>query len=142
MICLESLGVFSNDPGTQELPEEFNCLPEEVKQLVLPAGLDPAVGNFLAVIGNPASAKFMMSFVSHLPDDEALPVLATELLDIRLSDHLAYWDEGYPAIMLTDTAPYRNAHYHLASDTPEKLNYPKMALLTARIAQAVEGLLK
>jgi hypothetical protein len=142
MICLESLGVFSNEPGTQELPEEFNCLPEEVKQLVLPAGLDPAVGNFLAVIGNPASAKFMMSFVSHLPDDEALPVLATELLDIRLSDHLAYWDERYPAIMLTDTAPYRNAHYHLASDTPEKLNYPKMALLTERITDAIERLLK
>ncbi len=142
MICLESLGVFSNEPGTQELPEEFNSLPEEVKKVLLPAGIDSTVGNFLAVIGNPASAKFMRRFARHLADDDALPVLATELLDIRLSDHLAYWDEGYPAIMLTDTAPYRNAHYHLPSDTPEKLNYPKMALLTERITEAVEGLLK
>ncbi len=142
MICLESLGIFSDEPSTQELPEEFNCLPEEVKKVVLPAGIDSTVGNFLAVIGIPASAKFMRRFASHIAADDALPVLATELLDIRLSDHLAYWDEGYPAIMVTDTAPYRNSHYHLPSDTPEKLNYPIMTLITGRIAQAIEGFLK
>jgi hypothetical protein len=59
---------------------------------------------------------------------------------LRLSDHLSYWDEGYPAIMLTDTAMCRNTHYHRPSDTPEKLNYPVMALLTQRIAKAIEGL--
>jgi hypothetical protein len=137
MICLESLGVFSNERGSQELPAEFALLPDEFKKMVVPDGIDPTVGNFLAVIGNPASAGFMGALVRRLPNDEKLPVLATEILDIRLSDHLAYWDEGYPAIMLTDTALYRNTHYHLPSDTPEKLNYPTMALLTERIAEAV-----
>lgn len=137
MICLESLGVFSNEPGSQELPAEFALLPDKVKKMILPDGIDPTVGNFLAVIGNPASSEFMGTLAGRLPSDEKLPVLATEILDIRLSDHLAYWDEGYPAIMLTDTAPYRNPHYHLPSDTPEKLDYPAMALLTERIAEAI-----
>jgi hypothetical protein len=61
---------------------------------------------------------------------------------LRLSDHLSYWDEGYPAIMITDTAMCRNKHYHEASDTPEKLNYPVMALLTERVAAAAEKLAK
>lgn len=142
MVCLESLGVFSNQPGSQELPAEFALLPDEFKKMILPDGIDPTVGNFLAVIGNPTSAEFMGSFVGRLPNDEKLPVFATEILDIRLSDHLAYWDEGYPAIMLTDTALYRNTHYHLPSDTPEKLNYPTMALITERIAEAIEKLAK
>jgi len=142
MICLESLGIFSNDPASQELPIEFDLLPEASRKLLLPSGLDPSIGNFLAVIGNPDSAEFMERFVCQMTNDEKLPVLATEILEIRLSDHLAYWDEGYPAIMLTDTALFRNSHYHLASDTPEKLNYPIMDLLTERIADAVDFLLK
>jgi len=142
MICLESLGVFLTEPGSQELPAEFGLLLEAFKKMLLPPGLDPTVGNYLAVIGNPASAEFMGSFVSRMANDDELPVLATEIVDIRLSDHLAYWDENYPAIMLTDTALYRNSHYHLPSDTPEKLNYPVMALLTERISNAVELLLK
>jgi hypothetical protein len=138
MICLESLGVFHEKPGSQELPTEFALLPDDFKKMILPAGIDPSIGNFLAVIGNPKSADFMGAVVGRLANDQNLPIFATEILDIRLSDHLAYWEEGYPAIMLTDTALYRNAHYHLPSDTPEKLNYPTMVLLTERIAAAVE----
>ena len=65
-------------------------------------------------------------------------MLSTDFMGdfLRLSDHLSYWDEGYPALMLTDTAMCRNTHYHRASDTPEKLNYPVMALLTERVAAA------
>ncbi len=82
----------------------------------------------------------MRKFTKGLKRDKQLPVLATDRFDIRLSDHLAYWEEGIPAIMLTDTALYRNKKYHQAGDTPEKLNYPIMTLLTNRIAAAVEGL--
>lgn len=140
MICLESLGIFHSEPGSQELPAEFELLPDDFKKMIVPPGIDPTIGNFLAVIGNPASAAFLGDFVGKLANDQPLPMFATEILDIRLSDHLAYWEEGYPAIMLTDTALYRNAHYHLPSDTPEKLKYPLMALLAERIAAAVEEL--
>ena len=46
---------------------------------------------------------------------------------VDFSDHWSFWKEGYPAIMVTDTAFYRNPHYHQATDTYEKLNYPYMA---------------
>lgn len=140
MICLESLGIFSNEPGSQQMPEEFNALPWLIKKMLVPKGIDPVVGNFLVVIGNGPSATFLRRFTKYLEQDADLPVVATDKLDIRLSDHLAYWEEGFPAIMLTDTALYRNRHYHQATDTPDKLDYRKMVLLTGRIATAIEAL--
>ena len=92
MICLESLGVFSNEPGSQELPAEFNLLPDAFKKMLLPPGLDPTVGNFLAVIGNPASAEFMGTFVGRMANDDKLPVLA-----------LKSWTSGFPTIWPTGT---------------------------------------
>lgn len=53
-----------------------------------------------------------------------------------------YWDEGYPAVMLTNTAMCRNPHCHLATDTPDKLNYPVMAVLTERLVEALRSLLQ
>ncbi|OFZ88078.1 MAG: hypothetical protein A2V78_17390 [Betaproteobacteria bacterium RBG_16_64_18] len=52
-----------------------------------------------------------------------------------MSDQLSFWREGYPALMVTDTAFYRYPHYHSAQDTPDKIDY-------ARMAQVVEGLAK
>ena len=54
---------------------------------------------------------------------------------VSLSDQISFWREGYPAIMVTDTAYYRYPHYHTAQDTPDKIDY-------ARMAQVVEGLAK
>jgi hypothetical protein len=47
--------------------------------------------------------------------------------EIRLSDNSSFWDQGYPALMLTDTSFLRNPHYHMGSDTPETLDYERMA---------------
>jgi hypothetical protein len=52
---------------------------------------------------------------------------------VAWSDQLSFWREGYPALMVTDTAFYRYRHYHMPTDTPEKLDY-------ARMARVVEGL--
>jgi hypothetical protein len=59
---------------------------------------------------------------------------------IRLSDNSSFWDQGYPALMLTDTSFLRNPHYHLSSDTPETLDYGRMALVTQGVAGAVAHL--
>lgn len=145
MICLESLGVFTNEPDSQSLGLiGFLGIPEELNHFCRLSGVDPTIGNFLAIVGNEISRDFMDSFDAGLERDDDLPVLSTDFLGdfLRLSDHLSYWDEGYPAIMLTDTAMCRNTHYHRSSDTPEKLNYHRMALLTRRIATAVEALHK
>jgi len=145
MICLESLGVFTSEPASQSLGIlGFLDIPAELDRLCRLCGIDPTVGNFLAVVGNDASRDFLRSFDSAFKCDADLPALSTDFMGdfLRLSDHLSYWDEGYPAIMLTDTAMCRNIHYHRPSDTPEQLNYPVMALLTQRIADAVEGIQK
>ena len=59
---------------------------------------------------------------------------------IGWSDHWAFWQEGYSAVMLTDTAPYRYPHYHLASDTPDKLDYDRTARVVAGITRVVEDI--
>lgn len=103
----------------------------------------PEVGNFIAVIGNQRSQEICDVFVQaaerHQPD--LLHVVLTvpengEMLpDCRRSDHAPFWDEGFKAIMLTDTTNFRNPHYHLPTDTLETLN-PEFA---ARVCCATAG---
>jgi hypothetical protein len=58
---------------------------------------------------------------------------------IDLSDHWSFWQEGYPALMVTDTAPYRYPAYHTAADTPDKLDYDRLARVTAGLARVIAG---
>jgi Zn-dependent M28 family amino/carboxypeptidase len=118
---------------------------EHIAQRV-PAGVPipvPEVGNFLAVIANEHSTALSERFVSAITRHQiGLPhvVLAVpgngELLpDSRRSDHAPFWDEGFPAIMLTDTTNFRNPHYHLASDTSATLNFE----FAAKVCRAATG---
>ncbi len=59
------------------------------------------------------------------------------IMGVSWSDHWAFWKEGYPAVMLTDTAPFRYRHYHTRQDTPDKIEYDRFARLTAGIARMV-----
>jgi len=59
---------------------------------------------------------------------------------VAWSDQLSFWRAGYPAVMVTDTAFYRNPHYHRASDTPARLRYPEMARVVEGLAAAVAAL--
>jgi len=106
----------------------------DVPQTV-PAGVPvevPAVGNFLAVIGNERSAELVEAYAGavkrHGIDLPCVPLAVPgngEMLpDTRRSDHAPFWDRGYRAIMLTDTTNFRNPHYHNAGDTFETLNLP------------------
>jgi hypothetical protein len=69
-------------------------------------------------------------------------VLPELIHDIRRSDNSSFWDQGYPALMLTDTSYLRNANYHLATDTPETLDYERMADVTTGVLGAVVELAK
>lgn len=68
--------------------------------------------------------------------------LPEKIGEIRLSDNSSFWDQGYPALMLTDTSYLRNPNYHQASDTPETLDYPRMTEVTLGVASAMRKLLK
>jgi len=65
---------------------------------------------------------------------------------VRLSDHSSFWDAGFPALMVTDTSFFRNPHYHQASDTPDTLDYPFLARVTAgdpmRLVPTIEKLVR
>ncbi|OEU61943.1 MAG: peptidase M28 [Desulfuromonadales bacterium C00003094] len=131
VVVLESIA-YAGPDAVQTMPEG---LPIEV----------PTVGDFLAVIGNQTSASLVESFIHAA--DQYQPELPTVSLvvpdngelfpDTRRSDHAPFWDEGYPAIMLTDTTNFRSPHYHKPSDTLETLNLD----FTAAVGRAVAGLI-
>jgi Zn-dependent M28 family amino/carboxypeptidase len=135
MISLEMLGYTDHRPGSQRLPEPVRHL-------------YPNVGNFIGVCGTDDSLDLMEAVAEGLKSVPGLPVQclavpdgSTALLDVRLSDHSSFWDAGYPALMITDTAFYRNPHYHQPTDTPETLDYPFLARVTAGVCAAIGRLL-
>ncbi|MDO8545824.1 MAG: M28 family peptidase [Nitrospirales bacterium] len=127
-IVLECVGYAKSEEGSQRKPPG---VPVVV----------PTVGDFLAIVGNTASA--VLAAAVEGAARECVPDLKTvaltvpgngELLpDARRSDHAAFWHYGYPAVMLTDTANFRNPHYHRSTDNLDTLNLEFME----KVAQAV-----
>jgi Zn-dependent M28 family amino/carboxypeptidase len=130
-LILESVGYCDQREGSQRLPPLVH-MPELSR------------GNFLAVIGNQPSReqaeRFAQLAARHAPQLPVIPYCAPPMLgrlipQLYLSDHAAFWSEGYPALMLTDTVPLRNPHYHQPTDLPETLDYTFLA----DVARAVIG---
>ncbi len=127
-IVLECVGYTSSDKGSQRKPPRT------------PIAV-PSVGDFLAIVGNSASAKLVAAVEGaakqQVPDLKTVSLVVPgngELLpDTRRSDHAAFWQYGYPAVMLTDTADFRNPHYHRPTDTLDTLDLHFMQ----RVATAV-----
>lgn len=131
MVSLEMLGYCVQTPRSQALPRSL-------------AGKYPDVGNWIAVIGNQNSDSLIAAFRDGLQSVPQLPVETLQVPDngnwlqaTRLSDHSPYWDEGYPALMITDTAFLRNPHYHMPTDTVETLNFKFMAQVTEGCLEAL-----
>lgn len=114
MVCLEMVGYYSKEEGSQQLPPGFD---------------GPTVGDFIGVVGNHHSIGLMQRFEASIRAGCALPVVAAPL-GIPLSDHASFWDEGYEAVMVTDTAFMRNPHYHGSGDVLENLDLEAMVELT------------
>lgn len=118
MLSLESIGYYRTEPGSQEYPQPF--------QLVY-----PTTGDFIALVGNIASRGLARHAVGTFRAHCRFPcegLAAPESLPgIGWSDHWAFWRVGYPALMVTATAPFRNPNYHEATDTPDTLDYDRMS---------------
>ncbi|MEM7394768.1 MAG: M28 family peptidase, partial [Verrucomicrobiota bacterium] len=129
MICLEMIGYFSDEKNSQTFP---------LKALEL---LYPNTGNFIALVdkmGSPWAKrmKIIMRKSSPLPAHSINAPSAVPGIDF--SDHLNYWAEGYPAVMVTDTSFYRNTRYHTEFDTADTLDYDKMADVVFGVARCIE----
>ncbi len=73
-----------------------------------------------------------------LRDDNASGVAApASITGIGWSDHGSYWQEGYPALMVTDTAPFRYPYYHMPGDTPDRVDYERLARVAAGMGRVV-----
>jgi hypothetical protein len=136
MICLESLGYYTNEPDSQELPTLYG-MPEETLAFTRSRGIDPTVGNYIAIVGDDQSAQLLARFDVAF-SNRPVPTLPLVMPEMRLSDHLCYWDEGFPAIMLTDTALFRNPNYHKCTDTVETLDLQAMASITENLDLAFQ----
>ncbi len=119
MLSLEMIGYFSTEPQSQRYP------------FPLMSALYSDRGDFVALVGRLESFGNIRKLKAAMAGATALPVLSINappiLPGIDFSDHLNYWAEGMPAIMVTDTAFMRNPHYHMSGDTFEKLDYQRMA---------------
>ena len=136
MICLEMVGYYSTSPRSQPVPAS---IPRMFHWLF------PRRGNFLVSVGNLRSLKLLWSFrrgYKRVNNSLALFSIALpEIIhEIRLSDHSSFWDQGYPALMITDTSFLRNPNYHAPTDTPETLDYERLTKATLGVAGAIAHL--
>ncbi len=131
MLSLETMGYYSDEKGSQRYPVPFGLM-------------YPSTGNFIAFVGNFSSRKLVRqavaSFREHTQFPSEMGALPGGIPGVGWSDHWSFWQEGYPALMVTDTAPYRYDHYHEASDTPDKVDYDRLARVVAGLAKVLEDL--
>ncbi|MDB9312368.1 M28 family peptidase [Spirulina sp. CS-785/01] len=129
MLSLETIGYYSEQPGSQDYP------------LGLLDKVYPITGNFLAFIGNFSSRKFVKQVIQSFRTHTQFPSEGTTLPDgvsgVGWSDHWSFWQVDYPALMVTDTAPFRYPHYHTPEDTPDKVNYAALARVVAGLERVI-----
>jgi hypothetical protein len=129
MFSLETIGYYSDLRGSQQYPP--------------PLGLFyPDTGNFIGFVANLSSRAWLRDALGAFRRHARFPsegVAAPAFIPgIDWSDHRSFWEAGYPALMITDTALFRYPHYHLPSDTPDKLDYPALA----RVVTGLDGMLR
>jgi hypothetical protein len=131
MLSLETIGCYSDEPHSQKYPFPFNLF-------------YPSTGNFIGFVGNVSNGGLVRKVTKSFRKNCQFPSQAGAVPDfvpgIDWSDHWSFWQQGYPAIMVTDTAPFRYPHYHQPSDTPDKLDYDRLARVTTGLAAVVKEL--
>lgn len=131
MLCLESVGYYSERRGSQHYPPPLSSL-------------YPDRGNFITFVGNLASRGLTRRVVRRFRRRTPLPsegIAAPSWVNgVDFSDHLNFWKHGFSALMVTDTALFRNRAYHKLSDTPERLDYARMTRLTEGLVEVIAEL--
>jgi hypothetical protein len=128
MLTLETMGYFSDEDGTQHYPFPFGLF-------------YPSRGNFIAFVGNLSSQRLVRRAVGSFRRHASIPsegaAVPGGLTGVGWSDHWSFWQQGYPGVMVTDTAPFRYAEYHTVADTPDRVRYGHLA----RVVAGLEGVI-
>jgi Zn-dependent M28 family amino/carboxypeptidase len=131
MISVETIGYYSDAPGSQRYPP-------------LLGWFYPGRANFIGFVSNLASRALLKRAVTAFRGASDFPVesLAAPAFvpGVGWSDQLSFWFAGYPAIMVTDTALYRDPNYHTAQDTPDKIDYARLTAVTQGLCGAIAAL--
>jgi Peptidase family M28 len=133
MMSLETLGWFSDEPGSQRYPAPFGLL-------------YPSEANFIAFVGLMGSREFLHAVIDSFRRNTAFPsvggVAPGFIPGIAWSDHWSFEQFGFPALMITDTALYRYPHYHRPTDTPDKVDTAKLARITRGLDKVVREMVR
>jgi Zn-dependent M28 family amino/carboxypeptidase len=131
MFSLETIGYYSDDPGSQRYPFPLNYV-------------YPDTGNFIGFVGNVGSRSFVRQAVRLFREMVQFPSeggAVPEFFEgVGWSDHASFWKFGYPALMITDTAPYRYPYYHTQEDTIDKLDFERMSRVVQGLQKVVEAI--
>ena len=133
MISLETIGYFSDAPRSQTYP------------VAALGAFYPRTGNFIGIVGDVRSRWLVRRAIAEFRKDGKIPAegaaLPSFIAGVGWSDQWSFWQHGYPGIMITDTAPFRYPHYHEASDTPDKLDYDRFALVVSSAEKLIRSLI-
>lgn len=131
MLSLETIGYYSSEEGSQHYPFPFSLF-------------YPNTADFLGFVGNVSSRAFIgrtkTAFETHTDFPCESAAVPGWLTGIGWSDHWSFWEEGYPALMVTDTALFRFDHYHTPEDTPDKIDFESLARVTEGLVWVVANL--
>jgi hypothetical protein len=131
MISLEMLGFYSDAPGSQKYPALLSLF-------------YPSRGNFIAFVGNSESRDLVRRSTRSFRESAKFPsegvAAPASLPGVGWSDQWSFWQQGYPAIMITDTAVFRYPYYHTPFDTTDKIDFEKMARVVDGVRNVVGSL--
>lgn len=128
MICLEMIGFFTDQKNSQTYPLAILNL------------FYPSVGNYIGIVSNYGSSYLAAQIAKHMSSTSVgvrtlkAPSFIT---GVDFSDHRSYWKFGYDAVMITDTAFYRNHNYHHQTDTIDTLDFNKMSEVVKGICWSI-----
>ena len=128
MLSLETIGYYSDEQGSQSyvFPLHF---------------FYPSTGNFIAFVSNVENGSLVRHLIKSFRQHASFPseggALWGWLPGVGWSDHWAFWKEGFPAVMVTDTALFRDSTYHTSSDTPKNIHYEHFARVVSGLQRVI-----
>lgn len=131
MLSLESIGYYDHAKGSQRYPFPLGAV-------------YPDTGDFIGIVSDRARRSLLRrvvrSFEAHSPFGVVGAAIPAWVPGVSWSDQWSFWQQGYPAVMVTDTAPFRNPAYHTEEDTPDRLDYAALAAVTEALAAVTRDL--